>query len=203
MEVRNLIIGLILGGALGSSITYFVMKGKFEKKEDDIRTEARKEYKEYYERKQAEEDEAKATHVNKVPDKPIETKEYKNLAGLYDRAEMERPSEEDLIAETEGVNAVHEALEKSHGERTKILEPEHFGEITTYECESLTYYVMDKTLVHEDGTVVDDESFLIGDALERYNWADSDEDNLPLYVRNYRIAKDFEIVKVMGEYDPD
>ena len=201
--MRNFIIGMLLGGAIGSGITYFIMKNKMDSREEDIRNEARKEYKEYYERKQAEEDEAKATHVNKVPDKPVETKEYKNLAGLYDRAEMERPSEEDLIAESEGINAVHDVLREEKGERVKILEPEHFGEITSYECESLTYYVMDKTLIHEDGTIVDDESFLIGDSIERYGWGDDDEVLDPLYVRNYRIAKDFEIVKVMGEYEPD
>ncbi len=213
--MRNFIIGLLLGGGAGGGITYYIMK----KQMDGMRDEIRAEYKEYYERKQVEEDEAKAEHINAIPDKPIpKPREYTNIIKTYggevrdfddeDPAESERPEDdepddvEDLIEEAENTEKLHNALEKSH-DRIKLLQPDSFGEINSYACESLMYYVYDKTLVHEDDTLVDDIAFLVGDALDRYGWADNDEDEEPLYVRNYKLQKDFEVIKVMDEYNPE
>ena len=191
--MKNFIFGLLLGGAAGAGITYFVMKRQFEKKEEDIRASIRKELKEYYERKQEEEDEAKVKHVKAIPDKPTIPREYTELTRAYDRAEMERPTEEDYIEETEAEERVQAALEDAH-DKPKLLKIESFGELSNYETESLTYYVQDQTLVHEDGTIVDDEAFLLGDALDRYGWRDDDEDENALYVRNYKLQRDYEVV---------
>lgn len=206
--MKHLIFGLLIGGAIGSGITYYICKKKFDKKIEEERGKIRAEYREYYERKQQEEDNAKASHKPAVPDKPVETVEehaekqqYKNLAGLYDRAELERPTEDDLVEMTENEEKLHDALSKAH-DKVKLIQVESFGEIQSYECESLTYYVYDKTLCHENGDIVDDVEYLIEDALDRYGWADNDEDTDALYVRNYKIQKDFEIVKVFDEY-PD
>lgn len=206
--MKHLIFGILIGGAIGAGITYYICKKNFDKKIEEERAKIRAEYKEYYERKQEEEDTAKASHKPAVPDKPVETaeeyaekKQYKNLAGLYDRAELEHPSEDDLVEMTENEEKLHDALSKAH-DKVKIIQVESFGEIQSYECESLTYYVYDKTLCHENGDIVDDVEYLIEDALDRYGWADNDEDTDALYVRNYKIQKDFEIVKVLDEY-PD
>lgn len=206
--MKHLIFGILIGGAIGAGITYYICKKNFDKKIEEERAKIRAEYKEYYERKQEEEDTAKASHKPAVPDKPVETakecaekKQYKNLAGLYDRAELEHPSEDDLVEMTENEEKLHDALSKAH-DKVKIIQVESFGEIQSYECESLTYYVYDKTLCHENGDIVDDVEYLVEDALDRYGWADNDEDTDALYVRNYKIQKDFEIVKVLDEY-PD
>ena len=198
--MKGFIFGFLLGGVTGAGITALICKSHLEKERETIR----KEYKEYYERKQEEEDEAKMTHVKVIPDKPVPDKEekqqYTELVREYDRADFERPTEEDLIEEAENTEKMHNALEQIHGDRVKLIQVESFGEIQSYDCESLTYYVYDKTLTHEDGSIVDDVNFLIGDALDRYGWADDDENEDALYVRNYKLAKDFEIVKVMEEY---
>ena len=201
--MKNFIFGLVLGAIAGSGITYYIMKEKQKKQLEEDRANIRKEYKEYYERKEEEEDAAKITHVKVIPDKPTpeENKKYTELVREYDRAELERPTEEDLIAETEAIDNVHNALEAAH-DSVKLIKIEHFGEINSYETESLNYYAMDRTLVHEDGTVVDDEAFLIGDALDRYGWRDDDNDGT-LYCRNYKLQKDFEIVKIIDEYIPE
>jgi hypothetical protein len=197
--MRNFIIGLLLGGAVGTGITYFVMKNKNEKVLAEEVAKARKEYKEYYEQREEEENVAKITHVKAIPDKPTVPKEYTELVKEYDRAELEHPTEEDLIEMTDAENKMHDALDKAH-DKPKLIKIESFGEIQSYDTESLTYYVYDRTLVHEDQTIVDDEAFLIGDALDRYGWRDDDADANPLYVRNYKIQKDFEIIKVFAEY---
>lgn len=196
--MRNLFIGLILGGILGSGTTYFICKKNAEIQEAEIRKEARKEYKEYYERKQVEETEAIATHVKKVPDKPLPNK-YKELTRQYDPAEAEGPGEEIDPAEEQTVvdDLIQEHLEKQNPV-PKILNPESFGELAGYECESMLFYQHDRILVHEDETIVDDVTFLIGDALDRYGWADNDEECL--YVRNYKLQRDYEIIKKYEEY---
>lgn len=211
--MRNFILGLLLGGAAGSGITYYICKSRFEKTIAEERQKIRREYKEYYEKKQAEEDEAIANHAPAIPDKPVESSDryvqrkqaeeiIRDNHYIYDPAESEGPTEDDLIAESEAINNMHDTLAAIHKD-PKIIKGEHFGEIVSYDTESLTYYVEDQTLVHEDQSLVDDEGFLIGDALDRYGWRDDDEDDSALYVRNYQIQKDFEIIKVFGEYEPE
>ena len=109
------------------------MKEKQKKQLEEDRANIRKEYKEYYERKEEEEDAAKITHVKVIPDKPTpeENKKYTELVREYDRAELERPTEEDLIAETEAIDNVHNALEAAH-DSVKLIKIEHFGEINSY-----------------------------------------------------------------------
>jgi len=197
--MKQFIFGLLLGGVAGAGITALICKSHLTKEREKIRQE----YKQYYERKQEEEDEAKITHVKAIPDKPIpeteDNKRYSELVREYDRAEYERPTEEDLIEEAENTKKMHDALEASR-DRIKLIQVESFGEIQSFDAESLTYYVYDKTLTHEDESLVDDVDFLIGDALDRYGWADNDEEQDALYVRNYKLQKDFEIIKVMDEY---
>lgn len=188
-------IGLITGGGIGAGITYYICKKKLEGERAKIRAE----YKEYYARKQEEEDEAKIKHVKVIPDKPL-PKEYTDIVAGYTVNEPHEVTQEDLINETENIERMHNELAKNH-DKPKILQAESFGEIDSYDCESLTYYVYDKTLVHEDNTLVDDPAFLLGDALERYGWADDDECIDALYVRNYKLQRDLEVIKVFGEYD--
>lgn len=211
--MKHFIIGFVLGAGISGGLTYYICKSRFNKAIENERTKIRKEYKEYYERKQEEEDEAKANHNSAIPDKPIESAEkyldkkknekiINNNGYNYDPAESERPTEDELIAESEAINNMHDTLAAMH-DKPKLIKVENFGEINSYDTESLTYYVKDQTLVHEDQSIVDDKDFLIGDALDRFGWRDDDEDESPLYVRNYKIQKDFEIIKVFGEYEPE
>lgn len=193
-----------MGGGTGAGITYIIMKKQLEK---ELKL-AREEYKSYYERKDIEEIDAMATHEKAVPDKPekaakddsekTEKRQYSDLVKRYVPEPLEDdedPAEEATVV----ADNIQEHLEKTH-DRTKILKPEHFGELTEYECETLRYYVHDKTLVHEDESIVDDPAFLLGDALDRYGWADDDEEEEDLYVRNYKLQRDYEVVKVFDEY---
>ena len=203
--MRNLIIGFILGGSIGAGITYVLMNRKME---SEIEL-AREEYKRYYERKEIEEMDAMASHEKAIPDKPVDenNKKYIDLTKEYssdvDPAEEEGPSEDDPL-ENEVIvdDMIQEHLEKTN-DKPKIIPVESFGELAAYECECLKFYVEDRTLVHEDGNLVDDIEFLIGDALDRYDWANNDEEESDLYVRNYKLQRDYEITKIFGEYPID
>ena len=198
--MRNLLIGLILGGILGGGTTYFICDKRAKERENEIRAEARKEYKEYYERKQIEEDELKAEKTTQPNEE--EKRKLRELTRQYDPAEEEGPGEEvDYAEEASIVNdAIQTHLEKQNPE-PKIIPPESFGELSEYECETMQYFVHDKTLIHENEEIVDDIHFLIGDCLDRYGWADNDEVQDCLYVRKYKLQRDYEIEKVMGDYD--
>ena len=201
--MRNLLIGLILGGILGSGATYYICKRNHDLEIEDERAKIRAEYKEYYERKQMEEDELKAEKASQMPDKE-DSKKYKELTRQYDPADEEGPGEEVDYAEEESVvgDIIQDHLEKQNPQ-PKIIPPEAFGELAAYDCETLRYFVQDKMLIHENDEIVDDIAFLLGDALDRYGWADDDKDEGCLYVRNYKLQRDYEIEKVLGEYDPE
>ena len=64
----------------------------------------------------------------------------------------------------------------------------------------MRYYVHDKMLVHEDNSLVEDIEFLIDDALERYGWDNDDKDESSLFVRNYELERDYEVIKVFDEW---
>lgn len=191
--MRNLLLGILMGGGIGAGITYVIMK----KKVDEEIELAREEYKNYYEKKDIEETDAMATHKKKVPDKPVPNKEeirkYTDLVEEY--GPEDDPGEEATVV----ADNIQNHLEKSNP-KPKIIRVESFGELPEYECETLRFYVEDRTLVHEDETIVDDPDFLLGDALDRYGWADNDEENEDLYVRNYKLQRDYEVTKVYDEY---
>lgn len=204
--MRNFIIGLFLGGATGAGITYLIMKKQAEAHEEVLRKEIREECKKYYEKKEIDELDAMANHEKAIPDKPVENKEYNDLVKEYDPSEEESPEDDDPMTEEEARivsdDLVQQALEAKN-EKPKIITADSFGEIPHYEYETLKYYVHDHTLVHEDESIVDDPAFLVGDAIDRYGWGDNDEEEGDLYVRNYRLQRDYEIVKIFDEYPAD
>ena len=203
--MKNLIIGIITGGLIGSGVTYYICKKRHEADLEDLKESYR-----HRQEIEEEEEEAIKNHVKKVPDKPVEIKEYEDMTEEYkssDPAEEEYPEDDEPDVDPIEENTVVDDLIQEHLENThpqpKIITLETFGELRNYDTETINYYVEDKMLVHEDETIVDDVAFLVGDALDRYGWADDDSNEDALYVRNYRIQKDFEIVKIFGEFYTD
>lgn len=205
MNANSFIFGTVVGAGIGSALTYFFVKKNCDKKIDE---EVRK-VREYYERYEDEEEEAKRVHVKKIPDKPIPDEileKYRSNETLSDPSENEFPTEddEDELDDLDEENAVvdNEIIKKleKENDKPKIIEVESFGELSMFETETLSYYVEDGFLVHEDDEIVDDVEFLIGDALDRYGWRYDDLDDTNLYVRNYKLQRDYEIIKVIAEF---
>jgi hypothetical protein len=218
--MRQLIIGFILGAGVGSGITYLIMKREYTRQMQEemnkVDQDAYNRARAYFENKEIEESEAKAAKAEKMYSKDAEKAliDYRGESSdEEDLAEAESPSEydeddpedmmnkeyNDVVEQTEIEENIQEALEKSRP-KVKVLTPEHFGEIAGYQCETLKFYAHDKILIHEDGELVEDVEFLLGDALDRYGWADDDSDEDPLYARNYALQRDYDVEKILDEW---
>lgn len=79
-----------------------------------------------------------------------------------------------------------------------VISKEIFDEASEYEKITLTYYVRDSTLTDSDGPI-DNVEFVVGHhALSRFGGISRDPNIV--YVRNYRMESDFEIVKNKHSY---
>jgi gas vesicle protein len=227
--MKNFIIGLLLGAVAGGAGVYLFDKRRYTRSFNDALEKALNEevarVEDYYREKEEELMAAEVNHTKgKIKDKPtvkeiVEEKaneilkDYRTADDSYDRAELEGPSEDDiigatglteeelnaLIADAEAKEKIQAKLEEMHP-KTKIITQEHFGEIEDYECETLRFFIEDKMLVHENNELVEDPEFLLDDALDRYGWADDDKDANSLFVRNYKLQRDYEVMKVYDEW---
>lgn len=116
-------------------------------------------------------------------------------------------SVEDLKAETDKINVFVDVtfdLEEEKKSRTPdepyiITHDEYFEGEKDYDTVTLTYFVVDDTLVDERDKPVDDSDATVGDGnLVRFG-AGSKDNNI-VYVRNERLETDFEIVRSKGSY---
>ncbi|MDO4378317.1 MAG: hypothetical protein Q4C64_04085 [Erysipelotrichia bacterium] len=94
--------------------------------------------------------------------------------------------------------AVDSIIKKS---KPKLIKVEDFGEIFTYDTETLYLYRDDSILADENDDIIENEDELIGDCLDKFNFRDSNETSI--YVRNDRLRTDYEILKVNGSYRDD
>lgn len=67
-----------------------------------------------------------------------------------------------------------------------------------YEKETLYYYVYDDVLATEDEEEVTDVNSLVGDALDKFGFRDNNEE--VIYVRNFVLMTDYEIIKAWAEF---
>lgn len=220
--MRELIVGFVIGAGAGGGLTYLLYKRYLTRKlNEELNTKLSEEYEKMraeFEQRDVELAEAEAERAAALVNDDAAKYDHKtlNVLNAYrgvgvdagreeDPAESEHPEEDDmdeterLIEESEAEERIQKALEESRP-KCKILKPEHFGEIPNYECETLKFYVHDHMLVHENGELVEDVEFLLDDALDRYGWADNDEDEDPLYVRNYGLQRDYDVQKEFDEW---
>lgn len=87
------------------------------------------------------------------------------------------------------------------GRRPRIISADALGDLdATWDVKTLYYYAYDETLATEDGELIDDIGLTVGDALEKYGFAD-DASQREIIVQNFDFSTVYEIEKVLGEYD--
>jgi len=195
--LRVLGIGALL--ALDTAISIFCVKGY---------------YKEYYEKLRQEDYESLRAHYEKTTKKVKELteateaaaedlKNYRNRLTKYasDPAESEHPSE-DVMSEQEEMEATGERItHEDEEDRDRPCEEIHvseFGENPTYATETLTYYIYDDILVDDQEMMIDRPEDLVGGVLLSSGFTQNGQDNI--YIRNYRLRTDYEIIKVYAGY---
>jgi len=197
--MKKLLLGLILGAAAGSGITYIVMK----KKIDEITSW---EYEEDTDEEFMDpdlEDEGEVL-INPQPELQIHEgartqEQYTRYNTKYagkksDDKEASTMSEEEKN-EAEGKRLTEEAEEI--GDDILIIDVDEFGTKPQFDTSTLMYYTHDGVLTTEDEEIIDDIEGTIGeecvDALDA-GGADS------VFVRNGRLATEYEVIRVTAAY---
>ena len=172
---KTCIFSFIVGAAVGSLVTWKLVKTTYEKVADTEINEMR----EWYNSKICEKEEPE-----EVSSKPK-------------KAETIRYSQPDLFeyAKIIGENNYKEVNDVNYT-TPYIIPPDDFGENDDYECESLTYYA-DGVLTDESGNVIDDTESLVGPDFESH-FGEYEDDSV--FVRNEKEKTDYEILRDLRNF---
>lgn len=113
-----------------------------------------------------------------------------------DIVDPDNPSMEEL-----GREATEEHKANRH-KPPKIISEEAVAELPGYfDNVVLFYYTEDETITNEEDVVIDDPDYLIGDALDKFNFRESDEEII--FVQNFELDTVYEIQKIRQAYNWD
>lgn len=222
-STKNVIIflsGVITGGIIG----VFSTKKYFENRSDKFMEEYRNELEEYYDRTDEyrrgitddddevnpENDESSRENGCMTSEKRKEIKEklrrnYQettNYAAMYKQKNSGEKNEEDS-EEYEPDSTPEDEANKEHEQNRdkepRIISYEKLGDIPAhYEEEALYYYTYDEVLTSDEGEIIEEPEKLIGDALDKYDFRNNDEESI--LVQNFTLNKIYEISKFQAAY---
>lgn len=175
------LIAFVAGAALGSLVTWKLIKDKYEK----IAQEEIDSVKEVFSNKKGKE-KPDNEEDNQVDEKDVE--EYENV---IESAGYTKYSDISNIKTKVEPKTEHEEVSKVDPEKPYIIRPDEFGEIDDYELISLTYY-SDGVLADDDDEEIEDEEVdeVVGaDFADHFGEYEDDR----ILVRNDRLKCDYEI----------
>ena len=207
-----------LGAAIGSVITYKIIRDKYEALIDD-EIESVKESLGYYNNKTEDEQSTTSEIDKKEKTDPLkmDKKDYENMIayhkyhqGCEDLAECEHP-EDDSEELDDDVVDVEDSLEM-HVERLTrdtlpsgsfkdniyYISPEEYGVLNTYELIDLTLYA-DGVLCDDMDELVEDWDQKVGIEYQKYFGINEDEPDV-IHIRNDIYKCDYEITRDLREY---
>lgn len=210
--MKNFIFGFVVGGALSGVSVYLFAKKKFEKEKKEIVDTCEDtivKIRQYYSEQVPE----KAAIIKEDPSEIV--KEYYRVGSFVegdkiivkeDPAELERPQDdapeeyyeegpdpEDTWAESYG-RAADKFDKENRGRSPERIIADDFGNAPGFDYKEYTYYVEDNTYCDEFENILDDEISLFGTAID--GWDTNNEDDDPIYIRNYALNCDFKIDKM-------
>lgn len=120
---------------------------------------------------------------------------------LLDPAELEHPEEAQNEQMTDE-EKYYEEHQKNKNKKPKIISVEDAAELPAYiEEQTLYYYTEDEVLIDDNEEIIDDPSLLIGDALDKYGFAQNDE--RIIFVLNYAQDVCYEVQKVNAAWSKE
>lgn len=173
----KVIFALLSGAAIGSAVTWHLVKDKYKKIADE-EIESVKET--FYNNHKSESSE-------KVKEPVDHTADYERVLGIskengytnYSDAKTEGKGKDD----TDNSNYIYTITENELGE-------------TEFSIESLDYYA-DEVLVDDVGDIIYDLDMTVGNCLEHF--MESEED--AIYIRNEQLKIDYEVLKDPRQYE--
>lgn len=194
-KVINAIV-FAVGAAIGSAVTYAVMKPKYERIIQEEVDAFKKDFVECMVEMQTVSDEEESEDEDEDRPSQINWDELEDL----DEEELEEIDPEEELAEYEAIARHYTNEEGGAVEVAKnpyVISPFDFGELDGYKQISLTYYA-DGVLEDDDQEIVRDVDELIGvGSLNTFGEYEDDS----VFVRNERLRVDFEILKDYRTYE--
>lgn len=214
MDAKSFMLGVVIGGVVFSSISYYITREVYKKKKEEEVGSARKELFERYSVQ-------KATEVKEDPEEIV--RRYHKEASAYsepfvDPAETENPKDDDeedapseyyeygeeIPGETrayiEGLKAATYDMQNGKKEAEIIFEDD-FGNAPGFDTAGISYYVPDGVYVFDsDETIVDDEQYLFGTCISKTKWDIDISQGEDLLIRNYQQQTDYRITKMNCEW---
>lgn len=187
--MKNLFM-FVAGAAIGSAVTYFLVKDKFEK----IAQEEIDSVKEVFGRKVKKEAEKEAE--KEIQEIRKEYNQYNSLTTNYASFsnKTDDEAEEELEEKYENQDIIVERA--TDMDRPYIIPPEEFGICDGYELITLTHY-SDGVLADDCDELVEDIDFVVGEDYAEH-FGEYEED--AIYVRNDRLKADYEILRDLRKY---
>ena len=189
-----------VGAAIGSAVTYAVLKPKYERMIQEEVDSFKRDFVECMTDIKAASDEESE---DEDEERPGDTDNAHQID--WDALEDLDEEEEEFDPDDESLNEYEEVLKKYTSEKggavtvaknPYVISPFDFGEIDEYNRISLTYYA-DGVLEDEDQEIVTDVDDLIGvGSLNTFGEYEDDS----VFVRNERLRTDFEILKDYRTY---
>lgn len=198
MDKKSSLLAFMLGMAVGSVITWQVIKDRYERRIE----EDRKSLEEMYTAKKAAIIDAEKV-AEEEPEKKKEESPAPDPKEIAERAK-DKPSMDEYIQRLQGEGYTdytrkgrpEETPKPDYTETPYVISPEEFGELDGYEKISLTYYA-DGVLADEDDEPVDDIEEIVGDGLEHFGEY-GEEDSV--FVRSDARKCDYEILRDLREF---
>lgn len=205
MTLSN-VISFVAGVAIGGGACYYILGKRFDERlerelkayramdDDDILVEPIDTV-----------EEANAAMAKAIKSYEDEAARYATPDDEVDPVIFEHPEEydpedvedEDLVNDRE---IEKQAAEDSGKKPTIITSYSYWNEYEHFDKVTLLYFVPEEQLCTEDEEIVDAPERFVGDALTKYDFANSRE--RVLYVRNFRTSTDYEINKVFASLNP-
>lgn len=176
MSKGTVIFAFSLGAAIGSLVTWKMLKTKYEK----IAQEEIDSVKEVFSRhryngpEQSDEEPVDCEKEAESDDHEKSMKEYDQIVKKYTNEKSDSVNKDSI-----------------YDKKPYVIAPEEFGELDNYETESLTYYYSDGVLTDDFDNVISDVEDMIGvESLEHFGEYEDDS----VYVRNEKYQCDYEIL---------
>ena len=169
------VIMFAVGAAIGSAVTWALVKSKYER----IANEEIAEMRDYVR--------------NKVEPEKVEPKKFENEKFQMDKAKYVNLTADYLKSFNEEEKGGAEDMEET---KPYVITPEEFGENDDYDTVSLTYYA-DDILEDDQGNIIDDPDEVVGEGYADH-FGEFEEDSV--YVRNDELKIDYEILLDVRTY---
>ena len=210
MKLNSKIINVLVftaGAAIGSAVTWKVVKTKYERIAQEEIDSVKETFAEYFVNddesvEESSEDDAEERPSNSS--RQINWEDYEDLdeddaaeEDEYQADEADREEYARLTSYYNNENGGPEDMNKPIGRAPYVIDPDEFASLDNWKTVSLTYYA-DDILEDEKYNIINDRDELIGrKALTTFGEYEEDS----VFVRNERSKTDFEILKDYRTYD--